>query len=34
MHYRQAVTIADLRNIAQKKLPQSVFGFIDGAAFY
>ena len=33
MHYRQAVTIADLRKIAQKKLPRSVFGFIDGAAF-
>ena len=33
MHYREAVTIADLRLIARKKLPRSVFGFVDGAAF-
>ena len=33
MQYRQAVTISDLREIARKKLPRAVFGFIDGAAF-
>ncbi|MFM8464546.1 MAG: alpha-hydroxy-acid oxidizing protein, partial [Burkholderiaceae bacterium] len=33
MNYHQAVTIADLRQIAKRKLPRSVFGFIDGAAF-
>ncbi len=32
MHYSQAITLKDLRAIAQKKLPRSVFGFIDGAA--
>jgi len=32
MNYKQAITIGDLRNIARKKLPRSVFGFIDGAA--
>lgn len=32
MHYSEAVTIADLREIARKKLPRSVFGFIDGGA--
>ena len=32
MHYSQAITLQDLRAIAQKKLPRSVFGFIDGAA--
>ena len=32
MHYSQAITISDLRDIARKKLPRSVFGFIDGAA--
>ena len=32
MHYSEAVTIADLREIARKKLPRSVFGFVDGAA--
>lgn len=33
MNYHQAVTIADLRQIAKRKLPRSVFGFIDGTAF-
>lgn len=32
MHYSEAVTIADLREIARKKLPRSVFGFVDGGA--
>lgn len=32
MHYNEAVTIADLREIARRKLPRSVFGFVDGAA--
>lgn len=32
MKFSQALTISDLRLIAQKKLPRSVFGFIDGAA--
>ena len=32
MNYNQAITVGDLRDIARKKLPRSVFGFIDGAA--
>jgi L-lactate dehydrogenase (cytochrome) len=32
MHYSKAITISDLREIARKKLPRSVFGFVDGAA--
>jgi L-lactate dehydrogenase (cytochrome) len=32
MHFTQAINIADLRAIARRKLPRSVFGFIDGGA--
>ena len=32
MHFTKAVNIADLREIARRKLPRSVFGFIDGGA--
>ena len=32
MHYSEAITIADLREIAKRKLPRSVFGFLDGGA--
>jgi len=33
MHFSKAVNIADLREIARRKLPRSVFGFIDGGAY-
>ena len=32
MKFQQALTISDLRLIAKRKLPRSVFGFIDGGA--
>lgn len=32
MHFSKAINIADLREIARRKLPRSVFGFIDGGA--
>ncbi len=32
MKYQRAVNIADLREIARRQLPRSVFGFIDGGA--
>lgn len=32
MNFQQAVNIADLREIARRQLPRSVFGFIDGGA--
>lgn len=33
MKYQRAVNIADLREIARRQLPRSVFGFIDGGAY-
>ncbi len=32
MNFQRAVNIADLREVARRKLPRSVFGFIDGGA--
>ena len=32
VHFSKAINIADLREIARRKLPRSVFGFIDGGA--
>lgn len=32
MNFKRAVNIADLREIARRQLPRSVFGFIDGGA--
>ncbi len=32
MKFERAVNIADLREVARRKLPRSVFGFIDGGA--
>lgn len=32
MNFSKAINIADLREIARRKLPRSVFGFIDGGA--
>ncbi len=32
MEFKRAVNIADLREIARRQLPRSVFGFIDGGA--
>lgn len=33
MKFERAVNIADLREVARRKLPRSVFGFIDGGAY-